>query len=88
MHDPHIEIYGRPDCTYCDQARALCEKQGYPFTYYDIAADEVLRNEFVTRTNGAQTVPQIFIGIHRVGGFDQLAAAERAGVLQSIFGGK
>ncbi|MGH8184708.1 MAG: glutaredoxin 3, partial [Rhodanobacteraceae bacterium] len=36
---------------------------------------------------GVRTVPQIFInGVH-VGGFDQLAAAERSGRLDELLGG-
>jgi len=36
------------------------------------------------RTNGARTIPQIFIGDHYVGGNDQLQAANKNGELDKI----
>jgi len=36
------------------------------------------------RTNGARTIPQIFIGDHYVGGNDQLQEANRNGNLDSL----
>jgi glutaredoxin 3 len=38
----------------------------------------------LNRAPGARTVPQIFINGTHVGGFDQLAAAERSGKLQEL----
>ena len=36
---------------------------------------------------GRRTVPQICIGDHHVGGFDELAALERAGKLDPLLAG-
>ena len=36
------------------------------------------------RTNGARTIPQIFIGDHYVGGNDQLQAANKNGKLDEL----
>ena len=36
------------------------------------------------KTNGARTIPQIFIGSHHVGGNDQLQAANRDGKLDEL----
>lgn len=88
---PTIEIYGRKidgrDCPHCLRAVRLCQRKGYRHVYYDITDDQALQDEFVTRTNGAQTVPQIFVGIHRIGGADDLARADTAGTLQQMIGG-
>lgn len=83
-----IEIYGTNGCSYCYRAKRLCESRGYKYQYFDITNDPDLRAEFVTRTNGAQTVPQIFVGITRIGGFNELAEAERTGALQQLIGGE
>jgi glutaredoxin 3 len=44
------------------------------------------RTEMTERT-GRRTVPQIFIGEHHVGGFDDLSALERAGRLEPLLKG-
>jgi len=36
---------------------------------------------------GRRTVPQIYIGDHHVGGFDDLAAMDRAGTLDPLLAG-
>ena len=36
---------------------------------------------------GRRTVPQIYIGDHHVGGFDELAAMDRAGKLDPLLAG-
>lgn len=82
-----IEIYGTSTCPYCDRAKELCRQNDYPFVYYDLTAEPSLRDEFITRTNGARTVPQVFVGIKRIGGFDDLAAAHKAGEIQQLLGG-
>ena len=40
-----IEIYGKPQCPFCDRAKALCEQKGYEYTYKhgeDFGREEVL----------------------------------------------
>jgi glutaredoxin 3 len=39
----------------------------------------------MTRT-GRRTVPQIYIGDHHIGGYDDLAALDRAGGLDPLLG--
>ncbi len=72
-----IEIYSKPDCTYCDGAKRLLEEAGYLYTEYKIEAtgDERLRlmEELSKRMGQApKTVPQIFINDEYIGGFTQL----------------
>jgi len=83
-----LEIYGTQTCGYCARAKALLQRRGIPFVYYDMTAEPELRLEFDTRTNGAQTVPQIFSGIKRIGGFNELEALDRSGELQQVIGGE
>ena len=40
--------------------------------------------EFFEKTNGARTIPQIFIGDTYVGGYNELKALEVAGKLNSL----
>jgi glutaredoxin 3 len=48
-----------------------------------IDVDPAQRETMMTRT-GRRTVPQIFIGDHHVGGYDDLAALDRAGKLDAL----
>ena len=34
-----IEIYGKPQCPFCDRAKALCEQKGYEYTYKQLGVD-------------------------------------------------
>jgi glutaredoxin 3 len=48
-----------------------------------IDLDPAQRESMMTRT-GRRTVPQIYIGDHHVGGYDDLAALDRAGKLDGL----
>jgi glutaredoxin 3 len=48
-----------------------------------IDADPTQRETMMART-GRRTVPQIYIGDHHVGGYDDLAALDRAGELDAL----
>ena len=39
------------------------------------------------KRTGRRTVPQIYIGEHHVGGYDELAALDRAGALRALLAG-
>lgn len=80
-----IEIYGRDDCRFCAAARVFCEKNKLPYVYIDTTHDHVLAEEMQSRAPDATTVPQIFIGAHRIGGYDDLRRS--LPVIQQIIGG-
>jgi glutaredoxin len=81
-----IEIYGQQNCGYCVKAVAFCEDHELPFVYRAVSDRSVLR-EMLTRNPAAETVPQIFIGEHLVGGFSELSALPIS-QLQQMIGGK
>ena len=79
-----IEIYSTAICPYCIAAKNLLQSKGLAYRELRIDTDANARREMLSRALGARTVPQIFInGVH-VGGFDQLAAAERSGRLTEL----
>ena len=79
-----IEIYSTAVCPYCIAAKNLLQSKGLAYRELRIDTDASARREMLTRAPGARTVPQIFVnGVH-VGGFDQLAAADRSGKLQEL----
>jgi glutaredoxin 3 len=50
-----------------------------------IDVDPSRREEMMIRT-GRRTVPQIYIGDHHIGGYDDLAELDRAGGLDPLLG--
>jgi len=75
---PTIEMYSSSYCPYCVRAKALFNKKGLKYIEYNIEADSDKRSEMLQRSNGARSVPQIFINDrHVVGGCDGLYALER-----------
>ena len=81
-----VVIYTGDLCIHCNWAIELLNKKNIKFTEYNIAKDKEKREEMFKKSNGAKTVPQIFIGEHHVGGNDQLQTLERAGKLNSLLG--
>ena len=81
-----VIIYTGNLCSHCDWAIELLNRKNIKFIEYNIAKDTVKREEMFKKSNGAKTVPQIFIGEHHVGGNTELQALERTGKLNSLLG--
>lgn len=79
-----VEIYTSPLCGYCHAAKRLLSHKGVSFAETDVSRDANSKQEMLARANGRHTVPQIFIGETHVGGYDDLAALERAGKLDAL----
>jgi thioredoxin reductase (NADPH) len=82
---PKIVMYTKSWCPYCDRAKSLLTHKGQTWQEIDVEAQPEKREEMIARAQRT-TVPQIFVdGVH-VGGFDELAALERAGKLDALLG--
>jgi len=67
-----ITVYGRPQCPFCDQAKALLENRGVEYTYVDITKQPQAREMLVEA--GFRSVPQIYNNTTPIpGGFQGLA---------------
>jgi glutaredoxin 3 len=74
-------MYSTAVCPYCQRAEMLLKQRGVTqIEKVRIDLDAAQRDAMVEKT-GRRTVPQIFIGDTHVGGFDELAALDRAGGL-------
>ena len=71
-------------CPYCQMAERLLRDKGVT-TIEKIRVDlePARRAEMVERT-GRRTVPQIYVGDTHVGGYDDLAALDEAGELDTL----
>ena len=79
-----VVIYSGPMCNFCSAAKHLLNKKKVDYTEFNIANDQSKMQEMHERTNGARTIPQIFIGETYVGGYNELKALEVAGKLDSL----
>lgn len=84
---PKILMYATAVCPYCVRAEGLLRRKGVTeIEKVRIDTDPARRDEMMERT-GRRTVPQIYIGERHVGGFDDLAALDRAGGLMPLLQG-
>ena len=81
-----VVIYTGDLCIHCNWAIDLLNRKNIEFTEYNIAQDAAKREEMLKKSNGAKTVPQIFIGEHYVGGNAELQALDRENKLSSLLG--
>ena len=79
-----VIIYTGDLCIHCDWAIELLNRKNIKFTEYNIAKDTIKREEMFKKSNGAKTVPQIFIGEHHVGGNVELQTLEKESKLNSL----
>ena len=78
-----ITIYTTDFCPYCIRAKQLLDRRGLPYEEINLARDADGRAQLVERT-GMMTFPQILIDGELVGGYDQLAEADRSGRLDEL----
>lgn len=79
-----VTMYSTAVCPFCQMAERLLRAKG-------IAAIEKVRVDLeperrveMMEKTGRRTVPQIYIGETHVGGYDELAALDRAGKLDEL----
>ena len=79
-----IRMYSTAVCPFCLRAEMLLNSKGVTeIEKIRVDLDSRRREEMMNKT-GRRTVPQIYIGDTHVGGFEELAALEHAGKLDSL----
>jgi len=81
-----IDIFTSRSCPYCVLAKTLLKSKGVLFNELEIDGNPELIAESVKRSDGAKTVPQIFIENYHVGGYDELTVLDKNGELDSLLG--
>ena len=76
-------MYTTAVCPYCQMAERLLVAKGVVIEKVRVDLDPARRAEMMEKT-GRRTVPQIYIGETHVGGYDDLAALDRAGKLDPL----
>ncbi len=78
-----VLIYSSNFCPFCVMAKRLLDKKGVAYHEINVDSQPHLRQEMMEKTK-RRTVPQIYIGDHHVGGFDDLALLERKKQLDGL----
>ena len=76
-------MYTTAWCGYCAAARRLLADKGIEFEEVSVDGAPELRRE-MEDLSGGRTVPQIFINDKPVGGYDDIAALEGTGELDTL----
>jgi glutaredoxin 3 len=77
-------MYSTGVCPYCQMAERLLRSKGISaIDKVRVDLEPERRVEMMEKT-GRRTVPQIYIGETHVGGYDELAALDRAGRLDEL----
>lgn len=81
-----VVMYATGVCPFCVMAERLLRSKGVAdIEKIRVDLEPERRAEMMQRT-GRRTVPQIYVGDRHVGGFDDLAALDRAGGLDPLLG--
>ena len=81
-----VVIYTGPMCNFCSAAKYLLNKKKVSYEEINIGYDEKKRDEMLKKSNGAKTIPQIFVEEKHIGGYVELKALEAKGELDSLLG--
>lgn len=81
-------MYTSEWCPYCRRAEQLLAAKGVTDIERVRVDLEPERRAEMMQKSGRRTVPQIWIGDVHVGGYDDLAALDRAGKLDALLAGE
>ena len=82
-----VVMYCTEVCPYCVRAEQLLQRKGVTeIEKIRVDLQPELRMAMTEKT-GRRTVPQIYIGEHHVGGYDDMAALDRTGGLDELLAG-
>jgi len=79
-----VTMYSTETCPYCIRAEQLLKQKGVSDLVKIRIDEHPAEMESMIARTGRRTVPQIYIGETHVGGFDDMAALDRAGKLDTL----
>ena len=79
-----VTVYSTDSCVICARAKTMLDKWQIPFDEIRIDESHERMKEFARVTNGARTVPQIFIDDRLIGGFSELTELHMDGELDEL----
>jgi glutaredoxin len=67
-----VVVYSKPDCIFCDKAKALLQVKGIAYTEQIINVDITVPELFEKLGQEVKTVPQIVVDNTLIGGYTEL----------------
>ncbi len=70
-----FKVFSKNNCNWCLMAKDLLDKYGFPYDVVEVGKD-ISKAEFLEMTGleeGKATVPQIYYGKVRIGGYAELS---------------
>jgi len=80
----NVTVYMGPRCNFCDAAKRLLQRNNIPYKEINIALEEGKKEEMLIKSNGRQTIPQIFFDECHIGGYNELREIEKKGELDNL----
>ncbi|MFT5139556.1 MAG: glutaredoxin 3 [Lysobacterales bacterium] len=85
---PNIEIYYKSWCPYSQRALQLLNAKGVEYTAIDLTDGNYDLELEMRKRSGRTSVPQIFVDNRHLGGYDDIDALDRVGLLDPLLFGK
>ena len=79
-----VKIYTTPYCPFCERAKKLLMDKGLNFEEIDLSENPDKFEEMLSKSNGARTVPQIFVNGEHIGDCDHIHDLDQKGELDKI----
>ena len=79
-----VRMYSTQVCPYCQMAERLLRSKGVTELEKILIDKDPAQRAVMMEKTGRRTVPQIYSGETHVGGYDDLAALDRAGGLDPL----
>ena len=80
----NIDIYTTPYCPFCTRAKKLLANKKVEFNEIDLSENPDKFEEMLSKSNGARTVPQIFVDGEHIGDCDHIHDLDQKGELDKI----
>jgi len=80
----NIDIYTTPYCPFCTRAKKLLANKKVEFNEIDLSENPDKFEEMLSKSNGARTVPQIFVNGEHIGDCDHIHDLDQKGELDKI----
>jgi len=81
-----IKIYTTNYCPFCAKAKLLLNKKKIQFSEIDVSNNDTLREEMSSMTNGARSVPQIFVDNVHIGDCNKIYKLDQEKKLDKLLG--
>ena len=80
----NVDIYTTPYCPFCTRAKKLLANKKVEFNEIDLSENPDKFEKMLSKSNGARTVPQIFVNGEHIGDCDHIHDIDQKGELDKI----